>query len=290
MIYEYTCEKCGEYEQDQPMTANALKKCPKCGGKTERIISGGSGFILPNEMGKKRGYKGTMKPKGQRNYGNDAPHGISQNWIEKNTWFFCHYLKFFLYNIKMRVRQVKKSTALMFDGVVTDKEKIRKIFQDIKKVSADFVITDSNNQKINIIKVLEINDDNVKVLEQVQQNRVKRWIKYEDIMDIYMEFTSEMDRSLYSNEWRALEIWIIVLMLRMWIEKTRRKTMAKQGVWQGQQIKLPEEYVERLKTLENLQKGTSDNDIIAMAEILTFVLQKLSELERESGHTDAFVR
>ena len=66
--------------------------------------------------------------------------------------------------------------------------------------------------------------------------------------------------------------------------------MAKAGVWQGQQVKLPEEYTEKLTKLEGLKSGTSDNDIIVLSEILTFVLHKLSELERESGHTDAFVR
>ncbi|HTL52134.1 MAG TPA: FmdB family zinc ribbon protein [Planctomycetota bacterium] len=46
--YEYACEACGHtFEQVQPMTAKPLKKCPACGKlMLERLVSGGSGFIL----------------------------------------------------------------------------------------------------------------------------------------------------------------------------------------------------------------------------------------------------
>jgi len=84
MIYQYQCAKCGEYEIDQRMTDSALKKCPTCGSKTERIITGGSGFFFDDDT-KKRGYKGTSKAKGSRNYGNEKPHGLSQDWIANHT-------------------------------------------------------------------------------------------------------------------------------------------------------------------------------------------------------------
>ena len=45
--YEYECKKCGNlFEEFQSMTAEPLKKCPKCKGKVQRLISGGAGFIF----------------------------------------------------------------------------------------------------------------------------------------------------------------------------------------------------------------------------------------------------
>ena len=45
--YEYECKKCGNlFEEFQSMTAQPLKKCPKCKGKVQRLISGGAGFIF----------------------------------------------------------------------------------------------------------------------------------------------------------------------------------------------------------------------------------------------------
>ena len=45
--YQYRCEKCGhEFEEFQRITAPSLKTCPKCKGKINRIITGGSGFIF----------------------------------------------------------------------------------------------------------------------------------------------------------------------------------------------------------------------------------------------------
>jgi len=48
MTYEYLCRACGhEWEADQKISADPLKKCPKCKKKkAERLISGGSGFVL----------------------------------------------------------------------------------------------------------------------------------------------------------------------------------------------------------------------------------------------------
>lgn len=45
--YEYECEKCGyKFEVFQSMTAEALKKCPKCKGKIRRLIGAGAGLIF----------------------------------------------------------------------------------------------------------------------------------------------------------------------------------------------------------------------------------------------------
>jgi len=45
--YHYSCDNCGhEFEREQRITENAIKKCPDCGKlKARRMISGG-GFIL----------------------------------------------------------------------------------------------------------------------------------------------------------------------------------------------------------------------------------------------------
>ena len=44
--YEYKCKECGEFEKVQKMSDPPLKKCPTCGGKVERLIAGGGGFVL----------------------------------------------------------------------------------------------------------------------------------------------------------------------------------------------------------------------------------------------------
>ena len=45
--YEYRCRKCNhEFEEFQSITAKPLRKCPKCRGKVQRLISAGNGFIF----------------------------------------------------------------------------------------------------------------------------------------------------------------------------------------------------------------------------------------------------
>ena len=44
-IYEYKCPKCGVFELVQRITEPALKKCPTCKGKVERLMSRTS-FVL----------------------------------------------------------------------------------------------------------------------------------------------------------------------------------------------------------------------------------------------------
>lgn len=45
-IYEYQCEKCGkEFEEWQKFSDPAVDTCPKCGGKSHRLISQ-STFVL----------------------------------------------------------------------------------------------------------------------------------------------------------------------------------------------------------------------------------------------------
>jgi putative FmdB family regulatory protein len=46
LTYEYECGFCGhQFEFDQAIKDEPLGKCPKCGKKPTRLVSGGSGFI-----------------------------------------------------------------------------------------------------------------------------------------------------------------------------------------------------------------------------------------------------
>jgi putative FmdB family regulatory protein len=45
--YEYKCQTCGyTFEKFQGMKDKPLKKCPKCNGTVQRLISGGVGVIF----------------------------------------------------------------------------------------------------------------------------------------------------------------------------------------------------------------------------------------------------
>jgi putative FmdB family regulatory protein len=38
-IYEYQCQKCGDFEITQKITDKALTRCPTCKGKVKKLIS-----------------------------------------------------------------------------------------------------------------------------------------------------------------------------------------------------------------------------------------------------------
>lgn len=45
--YSYKCPECGhEYTKIQKFTDNARAKCPQCGARGERVITGGGGLIF----------------------------------------------------------------------------------------------------------------------------------------------------------------------------------------------------------------------------------------------------
>jgi len=45
--YEYRCQNCGhQFEKAQKMGDSPVQECPQCGGTVQRLISGGSGFML----------------------------------------------------------------------------------------------------------------------------------------------------------------------------------------------------------------------------------------------------
>jgi putative FmdB family regulatory protein len=59
-LYEYECVKCSHrFEKIEPLSASAVKKCPKCGAKAERQLSAsaiqfkGTGWYVTDYAGKK---------------------------------------------------------------------------------------------------------------------------------------------------------------------------------------------------------------------------------------------
>ncbi len=45
--YLYHCRDCRkDFEEFQSITDRPIEVCPRCGGKAERIITGGAGFLL----------------------------------------------------------------------------------------------------------------------------------------------------------------------------------------------------------------------------------------------------
>ncbi|MEW6298882.1 MAG: zinc ribbon domain-containing protein [Thermodesulfobacteriota bacterium] len=38
-IYEYTCQRCGDFEVMQRISEDPLKQCPTCGAKVTKLIS-----------------------------------------------------------------------------------------------------------------------------------------------------------------------------------------------------------------------------------------------------------
>jgi putative FmdB family regulatory protein len=73
-IYEYRCEKCGEFEYSQRITDPALQRCPTCKRKVRRLISNtsfqlkGSGWYVTDYAragGGKDKKSGTSEAKGE---------------------------------------------------------------------------------------------------------------------------------------------------------------------------------------------------------------------------------
>jgi putative FmdB family regulatory protein len=68
-IYEYRCEKCGEFEQTQRISDPALDRCPTCRRKVRRLISStsfqlkGSGWYVTDyaRAGRNSGGKDSAK-------------------------------------------------------------------------------------------------------------------------------------------------------------------------------------------------------------------------------------
>jgi putative FmdB family regulatory protein len=78
-IYEYRCEKCGEFELSQRITAPALQRCPTCKRKVRRLISNtsfqlkGSGWYVTDYA------RGGDKEKGKQDGAKDAAGDASSS-------------------------------------------------------------------------------------------------------------------------------------------------------------------------------------------------------------------
>ncbi|MBN1574966.1 MAG: zinc ribbon domain-containing protein [Chitinispirillaceae bacterium] len=45
--YEYKCGRCGHrFEQFQNMSDTPIEACPECGGKVDRLLGTGAGFLV----------------------------------------------------------------------------------------------------------------------------------------------------------------------------------------------------------------------------------------------------
>jgi putative FmdB family regulatory protein len=61
--YDYQCDKCGSHsEKFEKMTDKPRGICPKCGGKTRRLIAGGSGVIFKGTGFYETDYKKKQRP------------------------------------------------------------------------------------------------------------------------------------------------------------------------------------------------------------------------------------
>lgn len=73
-IYEYQCSKCGVFEVTQRITEDALKKCPSCRSKVQKLISNtsfqlkGTGWYI-TDYGRGKGSDGD---KAESNGGKDS--------------------------------------------------------------------------------------------------------------------------------------------------------------------------------------------------------------------------
>src|SRR5512144_2302841 len=87
-IYEYRCEKCGEFEYSQRITDPALQRCPTCKRKVRRLISNtsfqlkGSGWYVTDYAragGGKDKKSGTSEAKGEAASGGGESSGKSES-------------------------------------------------------------------------------------------------------------------------------------------------------------------------------------------------------------------
>ena len=82
--YEYECQKCQHrFDLFQSIKAAPLKTCPKCKGKVQRLIGGGSGIIFKgsgfyeNDYKKKRSSADTKKDSGDNQKKPSCPNSGS---------------------------------------------------------------------------------------------------------------------------------------------------------------------------------------------------------------------
>ncbi len=75
-IYEYQCDKCGEFEVMQRITEAPLKKCPTCKSKVRKLMSNtsfqlkGSGWYVTDYA--RSGSGGSKEDKSEKASGGDS--------------------------------------------------------------------------------------------------------------------------------------------------------------------------------------------------------------------------
>ena len=72
--YEYKCDKCGHvFEEFQSIKDDPLSKCPKCGGKVQRLIGPGAGLIFKGSGFYLTDYKKSNSSPATTKAGNGTP-------------------------------------------------------------------------------------------------------------------------------------------------------------------------------------------------------------------------
>lgn len=80
--YEYKCEACGDrFERFQSITANPIRKCPKCGKlKVKRLLGTGAGLIFKGSGFYITDYRSDSYNKSAKaESGGDSPKSGSEN-------------------------------------------------------------------------------------------------------------------------------------------------------------------------------------------------------------------
>ncbi|PKK84929.1 MAG: FmdB family transcriptional regulator [candidate division Zixibacteria bacterium HGW-Zixibacteria-1] len=71
--YQYRCTECEhEFEKFQPISDDPVSVCPECSGYTERIITGGAGFLLKGSGFYSTDYRSNSYKKGEQKYKTDV--------------------------------------------------------------------------------------------------------------------------------------------------------------------------------------------------------------------------
>jgi putative FmdB family regulatory protein len=89
-IYEYRCEKCGDFEEMQRITDPPLAKCPRCKGKVRRLISNtsfqlkGSGWYV-TDYGRSGAGNGGKKSGTGESSGGEASGGETKPAASETT-------------------------------------------------------------------------------------------------------------------------------------------------------------------------------------------------------------
>lgn len=75
--YDYRCQACGcQFERFQQMSEEPLKKCPRCGGRLDRLVGTGAGVIFKGKGFHQNDYKAPTRTRcgaGRTCCGRDNP-------------------------------------------------------------------------------------------------------------------------------------------------------------------------------------------------------------------------